>query len=119
MVGSCLRFMEMNVCRDTSTHINMKNAGRKSLATPFQPHARPLHRHRTLATADREVQAGQTLTRRQVQAEALLLALIGAGLQAGPAQAVGFKKELKKKKIPIEEYSELRKWLAEFNDDWR
>ncbi len=53
-------------------------------------------------------------TRRQAAGQALLLALLAAGLPAGPAQAIGFKKELKKKKIPVEDYTDLRESLWGF-----
>ncbi|PRW44615.1 peptidyl-prolyl cis-trans isomerase chloroplastic [Chlorella sorokiniana] len=49
--------------------------------------------------------AASQLSRRQLQAAALAAVL--AAVQAPAAQAVGFKKELKKRKIPEEDYSEL------------
>jgi hypothetical protein len=49
------------------------------------------------------------VSRRVFQGEAMLLAILGTSALSGEAQALGFKKELKKKKIPIEQYSELGK----------
>jgi predicted HTH domain antitoxin len=40
------------------------------------------------------------------------LALAVSLLAAAPADAIGFKKELKKRKIPIEEYSQLGKQIT-------
>ena len=110
MSGACLRFVEANACRGPSNLAKTSIAPSKSFVAPFRPHDRALPSHRMSAAADREVEGlvAPTVSRRQVQAEALLLALLGASLQANPAQAVGFKKDLKKKKIPIEDYTELR-----------
>ncbi|KAG7672634.1 putative Peptidyl-prolyl cis-trans isomerase FKBP18, chloroplastic [Nannochloris sp. 'desiccata'] len=55
------------------------------------------------------------VSRRAFQGEALLLALLCTTMKSGEAQAIGFKKELKKKKIPIEQYSELANGLKYYD----
>ena len=64
---------------------------------------------RPLASTQEDSPAG--VSRRE--AEILLLSLIATALQADPAQALGFKKELKRRKIPLEEYSVLREYKIE------
>jgi hypothetical protein len=88
----------------------------RSFGTVITPHSRSINRAISTAALGQERNSAPPtpttatkVSRRVFQGEALLLALLGMGIQSGEAQAIGFKKELKKKKIPIEDYSELGK----------
>ena len=110
--------MQQITCRSSSTQFKTSQPSTRGLARAITPHSRSINRTCAHATSGQEKTTDSALvptptelkvSRRAFQGEALLLALLGTTMQASEAQALGFKKELKKKKIPIEEYSELGK----------
>jgi hypothetical protein len=119
--------MQQGTCRGPSTQFKAFQPSLRSFTNTITSHCRNSHRTITVARSGREkvdsVSSSPSTTptkvaaaadilkvsRRAFQGEALLLALLGTIIQSEEAQAIGFKKDLKKKKIPIEQYSTLGK----------
>lgn len=114
--------MQQGACRSPSTQFKTSQPSTRGFTRVITPHSRSINSTFAHATSGQEKTSDSAVvptptspatelkvSRRAFQGEALLLALLGTSMQASEAQALGFKKELKKKKIPIEEYSELGK----------
>jgi len=124
MVSTCLT-MQQGTCRGPSTQFKPFQPSLRSFPNAITSYCRSIDRTITAATSGQEkidtVSSSPTTTpaqiaadnlkvsRRAFQGEAILLALLSTIMHSGEAQAIGFKKELKKKKIPIEQYSSLGK----------
>lgn len=126
MVSTCLtRNVQQGTCRGPSTQFKTFQPPLRSVKNIITKHLRNVDRAITAAASGQEIDAASSspttptkiaaenpkVSRRAFQGEALLLALLCTTMKSGEAQAIGFKKELKKKKIPIEQYSELGKKL--------